>query len=100
MGVGSRIDLPREGSVEVAYRKLKEVLDEPSSSDNKKDKSKPYFKSVSRGMRAGAKKIAKTRIRDTKVYSYDEIIEYRPRMEEDSDDDSFRFSIDDVEKEF
>ena len=40
MGVGSQIDLPREGSVEVAYRQLKEVLDEPSSSNNKKDKLK------------------------------------------------------------
>ena len=99
MEVGSRIDLPREGSVEVAYRQLREVIDEPSSSDNKKEKSKPDFKSVSRGMRAGAKKIAKTRIRDSRVYSYDELIEYRPRMEE-SDDDSFQFSIDDVEKEF
>ena len=34
MGVGSRIDLPREGSVEIAYRKLKEVIDELSSSGN------------------------------------------------------------------
>ena len=50
-------------------------------------------------MRAGAKKIAKTWICDSRVYSYDELIEYRPRMEE-SDDDSFQFSIDDVEKEF
>ena len=99
MGVGSQIDLPREGSVEIAYRKLKEVIDEPSSFGNKKEKSKPDFKAVSRGMRAGAKKIAKTRIRDTRVYSYDELIEHRHRMEED-DDDSFQFSIDDVEKEF
>ena len=98
-GVGSRIDLPREGSVKIAYRKLKEVIDEPSSPGNKKGSPKPDFKAVSRGMRAGAKKIAKTRIRDTRKYSYDELIEYRPRMEE-SDDDSFQFSIDDVEKEF
>ena len=90
MGVGSRIDLPREGSVETAYRRLKEVIDEPSSPVNKKGSSKPDFKAVSRGMRAGAKKIAKTRIRDWRVYSYDELIEYRPSMEE-LDDDSFTF---------
>ena len=36
MGVGSRIDLSREGSDEVAYRQLKELLDEPSSSDSKR----------------------------------------------------------------
>ena len=50
-------------------------------------------------MRAGAKKISKARIRDTRVYSYDELIEYRPRLE-DSDDDSFRFNIADAEKQF
>ena len=99
MGIGSRIDLPREGSDEVAYRQLKELLDEPSSSDKKKDKSKPNFKLVSLGMRAGAKNISKTRIRDSRVYSYDELIEYRPRLE-DSDDDSFRFNLDNIEKEF
>ena len=98
MGVGSRIDLPREGSVETAYRRLKEVIDEPSSPVNKKGSSKPDLKAVSRGMRSGAKKIAKTRIRNTRVYSYDELIEHRHRMEDD--DDSFQFSIDDVEKDF
>ena len=64
----------------------------------KKGSSKPDFKAVSCGMRSGAKKIAKTRIRDTRVYSYDELIEHRHKMEDD--DDSFQFSIDDVEKEF
>ena len=67
MGVRSRIDLPREGSVETAYRRLKKVIDEPSSPDNKKGSSKPDFKAVSRGMRSGAKKIAKTRIHDSRV---------------------------------
>ena len=98
MGVRSRIDLPREGSVETAYRRLKEVIDEPSSPVNKKGSSKPDFKAVSRGMRSSAKKIAKTRICDTRVYLYDELIEHRQRMEDD--DDSFQFSIDDVEKDF
>ena len=59
LGVGSWIDLSREGSDEVACRQLKELLDEPSSSDSKKDKSKPNFKLVSRGMRAAGKKISK-----------------------------------------
>ena len=77
VGVRSRIDLPREGSVETANRRLKEVIDEHSSPDNKKGSSKPDFKAVSRGMRSGAKKIAKTRIHDLRVYSYDELIEYR-----------------------
>ena len=98
MGVRSRIDLPQEGSVEAAYRRLKKVIDEPSSPDNKKGSSKPDFKAVSRGMRSGAKKIAKTRIHDSKVYAYDELMEYRPRMQDD--DDSFQFNIDDVEKIF
>ena len=49
-------------------------------------------------MRSGAKKIAKTRIHDSRVYSYDELIEYRHRMQDD--DDSFQFNIDDVEKVF
>ena len=99
VGVGSRIDLTGEGSDEVAYRQLKELVDEPSSSDTRKDKSKLDFKQISRGMRAGAKKISKTRICNTRVNSYDELIEYRPRLE-DSDDDSFRFNLDDAEKEF
>ena len=98
MGVRSRIDLPREGSVETAYRRLKEVIDEPSSPVNKKGSSKPDFKAVSRGMRSGSKKIARTQIRDTRVYSYDELMEHRHRMEDD--DDSFQFNIDDVEKNF
>ena len=59
MGVGSQIDLTGEGSDEVAYRQLKELVDEPSSSDTRKDKSKLDFKQISRGMRAGAKKISK-----------------------------------------
>ena len=99
MGVGSRIDLPREGSVETAYRRLKEVIDEPSSPVNKKGSFTPDFKAVSCGMRSGSKKIARTQIRDTRVYSYVELIEYRPMLE-DSDDDSFWFSIDDTKKEF
>ena len=60
MGVGSRIDLSKEDSDETAYRQLKELLDEPSSSGSKKNKSKPDFKLVSLGMRAGAKRISKS----------------------------------------
>ena len=60
MGVGSRIDLSKEDSNEIAYRQLKELIDEPSPSGRKEDKSKPNFKLVSLGMRSGAKKISKS----------------------------------------
>ena len=50
-------------------------------------------------MRSGAKKGSKSRIHGSGVYSYDELIEYRPRRE-DSDDDSFRFNLEDTEMEF
>ena len=45
------------------------------------------------------KKGSKSRIRDSRVYSYDELIEYRPKRD-DSDDDSFRFNLEDKEMEF
>ena len=64
-----------------------------------RDKFKPNFKLASRRMRAGTKKSSKAQILDRRVYSYDELIEYRPRLE-DSDDDSFWFNLDDAEKEF
>ena len=60
MGVGSWIDLSKEDSDEIANRQLKELIDEPSPSGSKEDKSKPNFKLLSLGMRAGLKKISKS----------------------------------------
>ena len=45
------------------------------------------------------KKGSKSRTHDSRVYSYDELIEYCPKRD-DSDDDNFRFSLDDKEMEF
>ena len=50
------------------------------------------------GMRSGAKKDSKSRIHDSRVYSYDELIEYRPRRE-DLDDDSYWFNLEDTKME-
>ena len=50
-------------------------------------------------MGSGAKKISKSRVHDSRVYSYNELIEYRIRRE-DSDEDNFRFNLDDTEMEF
>ena len=53
MGVGSRIDPSKEDSNEVAYRQLKELVDEPLPSGSKEDSCEPNLKL---GMRSGAKK--------------------------------------------
>ena len=45
------------------------------------------------------KKGSKSRTRDSRVYSYDELIEYRPKRD-DLDDDNFGFSLDDKKMEF
>ena len=71
-------------------------MDEPVDSGSKGEPSKPKSKI---GMRTGMKKSSKSWVRDSRVYSYDELIEYRPKMD-DSDDDSFRFNLDDKEMEF
>ena len=44
------------------------------------------------------KKGSKSRMCDSRVYSYDELIEYCPKRN-DSDDDKFRFSLDDKKME-
>ena len=96
MGVGRRIDPSKEDSDKIAYRQLKELVDEPLPSESKKDRCEPNLKL---GMRSGAKKSSKSRIHVSRVYSYNELIEYRPRRE-DSNDDSFWFNLDDTEMEF
>ena len=57
MGVGSQIDPSTEDSSEVAYRQLKELVDEPVPSGSKEESSKPKLKL---GMRFGAKKGSKS----------------------------------------
>ena len=98
MGVGSRI-VPSKGTEdksEDVYRQLKKLMDEPVDSGSKGEPSKPKSKI---GMRTGMKKSSKSWVRDSRVYSYDELIEYRPKRD-DSDDDSFRFNLEDKEMEF
>ena len=98
MVVGSRIILSKEtkDESEDVYRQLKELVDEPGASESKGESTKPKPKI---GMRPRMKKGSKSRIRDSRVYSYDKLIEYRPKRD-DSDDDSFRFSLEDKEMEF
>ena len=60
MGVGSRKDPSKEDSDKIAYRRLKELVDEPLPFGSKEDRCKPNFKLVSLGMRSGAKKISKS----------------------------------------
>ena len=94
MGVGSQIILSKEpeDESEDVYRQLKELVDEPVASGSKGEPLNPNPKI---GMRLGMKKDSKSRICD----SYDELIEYRPKRD-DSDDDSFRFNLEDKEMEF
>ena len=55
MGVGSQIDPSTEDSAEVAYRQLKELVDEPSPSGSRETNCKPSFK-FKVGMRSVGKK--------------------------------------------
>ena len=98
MGVGSRIILSKEteDESEDVYRQLKELVNEPVAFGSKGEPSKPKPKI---GMRIGMKKGSKSWIRDSRVCSYDELIEYRPKRD-DADDDSFRFDLEDQEMEF
>ena len=98
MGVGSRIipSKETEDESEDVYRQLKNLVDEPVGSGSKGEPSKPKPKV---GMRSGMKKGSKSRICDSRVFSYDELIEYHPKRD-NSDDDSFRFSLEDKEMEF
>ena len=98
MGVGSRIILSKEpgDESEDVYRQLKELVDEPVASGSK---GEPHKSNPKIGMRLGMKKGSKSRICDFRVYSYDELIEYRPKRD-DSDDNSFRFDLEDKEMEF
>ena len=57
MGVGSRIHPSKEDSNEVAYRQLKELVDEPLPSGSKDESCEPNPKL---GMRSGAKKGSKS----------------------------------------
>ena len=87
MGVGSQIILSKEpeDESEDVYRQVKELVDEPvaSGSTGEPLKSNPKI-----GMRLGMKKGSKSRIHDSRVYSYDKLIEYCPKRD-DSDDDIF-----------
>ena len=98
MGVGSRI-VPSKGTEDESKdvsRQLKKLVDEPVASENKGEPGKPKPQV---GMRSGMKKGSKSRIRDSRVYSNDELIEYCPKRD-DSDDESFRIRLEDKEMEF
>ena len=98
MGVGSQIDPSKEVEDEAddVYRQLKEMLDEPVASGSKGESSKPKPKV---GMRPGVMRGSNSRIGNSRVYSYYELKEYQPRRD-DSNDDSFRFNIEDTKMEF
>ena len=85
-----------KGEDDVALRELQELLDDPVPSGIKGGPAKSQPKV---GMSAkGAKKTGlRSRIRDQRVYSCDEIIESREKL---NDSNKFHFSIDNVEKEF
>ena len=97
MGVGRPTILSKEieDESEKVYKQLKELVDEPVAVEDKGERSKPKPKV---GMRSGMKKGSKSRTRDSRVYSYDELIEYRPKRT-DSNDDNFWFRLDDKEME-
>ena len=86
IGVWSRTILSKEteDESEKVYRQLKELVDEPVAAEDKGERSKPKPKV---GMRSGMKKGSKSWKRDSRVYSYDELIEYRPKRY-DSDEDN------------
>ena len=87
-----------ESSDDAVVRQIQELLDEPVASGS--GGSVPKQKSRT-GMRAGVAKSSRSssRIGDSSVYTYDELIEHRPKRY-DSDNDEFRFNIEDVERKF
>ena len=86
-------------STDSVYREIQDLLDKPVPSGSK-EIPKTSNGSVSKvGM--SAKKVKKTRsgskVTDSRVYSYYEIIECQAKLYDSND---FQFSINDVEKEF
>ena len=87
-----------EGEDSAVYRELQELLDKPTPSGSK-ESLKTSSKSSSK-VRMNAKRVKKTgsrsRIGDSRSYTYDEVIECQEKL---YDSDDFQFNIDDVEKE-
>ena len=88
-----------EGVDSDVYRELQELLDKPAPSGSKESLKTLSKSNPKVGM--NAKKVKKTgsrsRIGDSRSYTYDEVIECQEKL---YDSDDFQFSIDDVEKEF
>ena len=88
-----------EGEDTAVYKELQELLDEPTPSGSKESlkvssKSYPKLGMSSKGVRKAG---SGSRIRDERIYSYDEIINCQEKL---NDSHEFQFNIDDVEKEF
>ena len=81
------------------YWELQELLDKPVPSGSKENIKNPSGSSSK--VRMNTKKVKKTgsgsKVADSRVYSYDEIIECQEKLKHSDD---FQFSIEDVEKEF
>ena len=90
---------PREdkGIDSGAFRELEELLDKAVPSGSKTDLN--IFSGSKPSMRknCGKRSTRKSSIGDKRIYSYDEIIERREKL---NDSDEFQFCIDDVEKDF
>ena len=81
------------------YKELQKLLDEPVPSGSKDDTRTPS-KSESKvrmNTMKGKKSGPGSKIADSRVYTYDEIIACQEKL---NDSEEFLFSIDDVEKEF
>ena len=88
-----------EESTDSVCWEIQEIMDEPVASGSKENPEKPSG-SVSRvGMSSHKRRKSKykSKITDSRVYSYDEIIKCQEKL---YDSDDFQFSIDDIEKEF
>ena len=86
-------------STDLVCLEIQEILDEPIASGSNENPEKPSGSVSKVGMsaRKGNKYRSGSKFTDSRVYSYDQIIECRVKL---YDSDDFQFSIDAVEKEF
>ena len=85
-----------KGGDAAVFKELQDLLDDPTPSGSKdilKESCRSHPKVGMSGKKAGSR----SRIRDERIYSYDEIIECQEML---NDSFEFQLNIDDVEKEF
>ena len=90
---------PREEEVvdSGAFRDLQELLDEPTPSGGKESEDISSSSKPALRMSSVKRSRKESRIGDSRMYSYDEIIECQEKL---NDSAEFQFCLDDVEKEF